>query len=559
MRKDLINFNRNIISWIVIFALLINLTPINAIAAQNVSDNQNERLYICDGYSVTFTIDTVWNSGYNVSVVIENTGETTISDWYMYLMYDGDIPNMWNASIYEMISPYIVLTNATWNKDIYSGNAVSFGFTGNGEFPGFPENVKISSGYNPEVIIGLGNENVDDDEDASNDGTDTDGDGLSDDFECAIGSNPEIIDTDGDDLSDYQEVYLTLTDPILTDTDGDGIKDAIDDEDGDGLTNIEEINRGTDVMHPDSDRDDLNDYDEVYTYGCDPLNPYTDEDELCDGDDVLLGFSPLMGDTDHNGILDSSERIYQTTENDFEYEDAHGLTSVSISLNVSGNADKEIEITNLYDFDAQSREVVGLIGSPIEITSDVDFDTATISFSYDESALGDTLEENLSLMWYDEENHWYQILDQDCVVDTTNNTVSYITTHFSIYFLVDIVKWFEAWNVDIEYSDDATTDITYNPTRYLVIEDTYSYLSTDDSKLIEEIKNTLSDFSNTFSLSDEGNIKMQNGLGKHWNLRGFLSTGTREYFTGDGYTFIPGEEEDIMTSPTYRSPNLDEI
>ena len=58
-------------------------------------------------------------------------------------------------------------------------------------------------------------------------------------------------------------------------------------------------------------------------------------------------------------------------------------------------------------------------------------------FTYDESVLENIEEENLAVLWYDEENNWYQILDQESVVDTENNTVSYTTTHFSTYMLVD--------------------------------------------------------------------------------------------------------------------------
>ena len=434
-------------------AMLINSSSLPVGAAQPTSGNQNEQVYECDGYTVTFKLETEWNSGYNAAIVIQNTGNATISDWFMYLKYDGEIPNMWNATIYDRPEHYYVLTNSGWNKDVYANGNVSFGFTGSGEFTGFPETIKVTSGYDPTALDGGDDHGDDGGDDIVDDGVDTDADGLSDALEDAIGSDPQLVDTDGDGLSDYQELYLTGTDPLLTDTDGDGTCDSDEDVDEDGLTNLDEFLRGTDVANYDSDRDDLSDYDEIHEYGTNPLIYDTDGDGLCDGDDVLLGFSPTMPDTDLNGVLDSAEKIYQSTENNFEYEDAHGLTSVSVSLDISGNIEKEIEITNVYDFDAQSREVVGIVGAPIEITSDVDFDTATISFSYDESALGDTLEENLSLMWYDEENNWYQVLDQDCVVDAVNNTVSYTTTHFSKYFLVDVSKWFSAWSEDVDYGD----------------------------------------------------------------------------------------------------------
>ena len=103
-------------------------------------------------------------------------------------------------------SPYMVLTNASWNKDVYSNGTAGFGYTGNGDFPGFPESVKVTSGYDPTAM-----EDGNDDHggDTPDDDADTDGDGLTDTFEEVIGSNPELIDTDGDGLSDYMEYCLT--------------------------------------------------------------------------------------------------------------------------------------------------------------------------------------------------------------------------------------------------------------------------------------------------------------------------------------------------------------
>jgi hypothetical protein len=57
---------------------------------------------------------------------------------------------------------------------------------------------------------------------------DTDGDGLTDDVERQIGTNPSYADTDHDGLNDYQEVKIKKTDPLSPDTDGDGVKDGND-------------------------------------------------------------------------------------------------------------------------------------------------------------------------------------------------------------------------------------------------------------------------------------------------------------------------------------------
>ncbi len=55
---------------------------------------------------------------------------------------------------------------------------------------------------------------------------DTDGDGLTDADEAALGTNPQSADTDNDGLSDRDEVKIYGTDPKNPDTDGDGYLDG---------------------------------------------------------------------------------------------------------------------------------------------------------------------------------------------------------------------------------------------------------------------------------------------------------------------------------------------
>lgn len=61
-------------------------------------------------------------------------------------------------------------------------------------------------------------------------------------------------------------------------------------------------------------------------------------------------------------------------------------------------------------------------------------------------------------MWYDEANNWYQILDEDSVIDTTNHTVTYTTTHFSTYMIVDRTTWYDAWRQNIDYRNSSFGD-----------------------------------------------------------------------------------------------------
>lgn len=163
----------------------------------------------------------------------------------------------------------------------------------------------------------------------------------------------------------------------------------------------------------------------------------TDNEGLTDREDILFGYEPLNPDTDGNGILDGDEKRYQSKTEAVGNEIHNEITSITIDTNISGNIDKEITIRDVYGEDLMSSDVVGLVGVPVDIESEQTFDEAVITFHYNENNLNGTEEENLAVLWYDEENNWYQILDAESIVDTENNTVSYRTTHFSTYMLVD--------------------------------------------------------------------------------------------------------------------------
>jgi MYXO-CTERM domain-containing protein len=137
---------------------------------------------------------------------------------------------------------------------------------------------------------------------------DADQDGLPNGIESALGTSPYTDDTDADGVSDLAEVG-DFTDP--TDTDNDGIIDALDDDDdNDGLLTIDEGIEDVDQdglpnhIDTDSDGDGLDDMAE---------NPNGDVtlDDDCDGtpnfQDFIDGDGPCAvgtgdtGDTDDGG------------------------------------------------------------------------------------------------------------------------------------------------------------------------------------------------------------------------------------------------------------------
>ena len=117
---------------------------------------------------------------------------------------------------------------------------------------------------------------------------DTDKDGLTDDVELALGTNPLVSDTDLDGLNDGVEVNQALTDPLNIDTDTDGINDGYEvshasdplvndseqDTDGDGFSNLDEFINGSNANNPNSypggpSETQLNSADKYITVGID--------------------------------------------------------------------------------------------------------------------------------------------------------------------------------------------------------------------------------------------------------------------------------------------------
>lgn len=150
-------------------------------------------------------------------------------------------------------------------------------------------------------------------------GADPDGDGRSNQQELQAGTDPCLADTDGDGLTDGQEAAIG-SNPTLPDSDLDGLLDGAEpnptgDGDGDGRIN---------VLDPDQDNDGLPDGIEVRICGtptCASPTADSDGDGLTNLDEVELGTDPTRRDSDGDGIDDGVEVLGTTDPIDPDSDD----------------------------------------------------------------------------------------------------------------------------------------------------------------------------------------------------------------------------------------------
>ncbi len=108
--------------------------------------------------------------------------------------------------------------------------------------------------------------------------------------------------------------------------------DALQDADTDGLTNLEEYQRGTRPDAWDTDEDDLSDFEEVNIHGTDPLAVDTDGDGLDDDEEIdTYSTEPLEWDSDGDLLMDGREiGIYFTSPT--KWDSTEGVEGVSDAL-----------------------------------------------------------------------------------------------------------------------------------------------------------------------------------------------------------------------------------
>jgi hypothetical protein len=267
--------------------------------------------------------------------------------------------------------------------------------------------------------------------------TDTDGDGLYDALEYQYMTDKNNVDSDGDMLSDYLEVMSLDYNPLSKDTFGDGVNDSDRDFDNDKLSNIEEIGYGTELYNSDTDYDTLSDFDEVKKYLTNPLSIDSDDDLLNDADELKLGLDPNNPKSD--GItLDSERKIHQRLNLSHIPEELKSgeIFICDIYGEISGNIDNEIKVANKNEELFNVSKAFVHKGFRLELK-----ENETVNIELDVSKVSDR---KLVLTVVKYKNGEIYVVDTNCSGDVITATVD-----AGVYSVVDSEILLESLNIMI--------------------------------------------------------------------------------------------------------------
>ena len=153
-------------------------------------------------------------------------------------------------------------------------------------------------------------------------------------------------------------------------------------------------------------------------------------------------------DTDQNSHEEESSEVSETGEKTLirELDLSNSDNKQVKKVTLSGEFSEDTRISDLYNINVLHTDLVGLFGSPIGISS-ADFESGTLVFEYDEKNLNNVPEENLILLYYDENETFYNTVSSKLDVD--ENKVEAQITQAGDYMLADAYVWYSVWGWDV--------------------------------------------------------------------------------------------------------------
>ncbi|MCR4691873.1 MAG: cellulose binding domain-containing protein [Lachnospiraceae bacterium] len=111
-------------------------------------------------YSIKFELESKWDTGFQGTIYIQNTGDSTIENWAFLMDLSNDIQDIWNAGIVEKKDGNYLIKNAGWNRKILPGGTVSFGFRAKGVYVSAPTNCALHLPERKDITENIKVENV---------------------------------------------------------------------------------------------------------------------------------------------------------------------------------------------------------------------------------------------------------------------------------------------------------------------------------------------------------------------------------------------------------------
>jgi len=286
------------------------------------------------------------------------------------------------------------------------------------------------------------------------------------------------------------------------------------DSDNDGLTNEDEVVYGTDINNPDTDNDTLSDGDEVHTYLTNPLLTDTDTDGMPDGYETEHQLNPLVNDSvednDNDGLTNINEMIAETDPNNadtdgdgiFDGADSDPLLANS-APEISGFPASEIMEDQSYSFEP----TVNYLGNIDSIVFTISNQPSWTDFNENTGALMGTPEN-------DDVGEF-----SDIVIQASNNAYDDKLAAFSIVVnnvndapILSSTLPAQSLNVDATFNFDASsyfTDVDKNDNLTFSVENLPSGLDISAPGVITGSTATAGNYSIEIIATDTGNLKAQ--------------------------------------------------
>ena len=242
-------------------------------------------------------------------------------------------------------------------------------------------------------------------------------------------------DTDEDGIPDFMEMQLFLTDPFKKDSDENGTDDGYEDADEDGLTNLQEIAISLNPVLKDTDGDGLTDGDELNKYSTNPFDPDSDRDGATDKWELDNGYDPRVAETSFD-IVKKIEVDDKIKEVKIELKEVSGKTAESLIISEGNNG-------------LVNEEVPGYISTSHDFEAEGDIKTAKVTYTLDPK-LFENKDFKPALYYFNEKEQRLELVKDQKL---QGNTIIANLTHFSNYIILDIDKFSKIWKYEIATDD----------------------------------------------------------------------------------------------------------